>query len=424
LQLAHATMRCKWSLTHVLATLGAVCLSIPILKAPAKAADLTLDQALALARRANPELQAVARELMIASGEIMRARYLSQFNPLLTSDGDYRMRDGNANSQDWRVGLSQELEVFGQRELRKKAATLNYAEKQSWLTDRRRLLDSAVALTFYEALRAHARLGVFEELRELDSALLKAAEARMAAGDINQIALNLARIRHGQAQHALVEQQARYQLVCSSLGRLLGGQAGAEPQPRGSLAVDNTEVSLRSLLESARRRRPDLMARELALSRLQTELALNRKLALPNPTVGLFGGHELNAEHFVGISLSFPLPFFDRRQAEATILAGQTAQAKDQLRATELDVARQVRDAYRSFVTARETLAIYDEEVVEPARQSAALLQRAFTSGKIDLFEVALAERQVFDARLGYLDASFNLRAAALALRMAAGGHV
>ena len=78
------------------------------------AAEVTLDQAVEIAIEKNPDLAAAANELLIASDEIQRANYISQFNPQIVSGFDYRTRSGKSNSQDWRTGLSQELEIFGQ----------------------------------------------------------------------------------------------------------------------------------------------------------------------------------------------------------------------------------------------------------------------------------------------------------------------
>jgi outer membrane protein TolC len=144
-------------------------------------------------------------------------------------------------------------------------------------------------------------------------------------------------------------------------------------------------------------------------------------LALPNPTVGTFFGHEQNSEQFGGLSLGLTIPLFNRRQAEASALAARIAQSRDRLRATELNIEREVRDAYRRYGAAREALMINHQDVVAPARESFSLLEAAFNAGKIDLLSLSLAERQAFEARMGYVDAWFNSVAAKVALDLAIG---
>jgi outer membrane protein, heavy metal efflux system len=393
-------------------------LSFPV----SSTAQVTLDEALRIARESNPDLSEVARELIVANGEIQRANYFSQFNPKLDADADYRMRDDSSGSQDWRVGVSQELEIFGQPGLRRESASLSYQERRAELNDHLRMLNAAVEMSFYDALRHRRQIELLDELQSLDARLLKAAQSRMMAGDISQIELNLAQVSYGQTQLAAVAELERYRLQRSSLGRLLGGKVGREPQPSGRLEPTPIDANLDDLVERARLHRPDLEARFLEISRLSSEQALNQRLALPNPTIGVFGGHELNAEHFVGGTLSIPIPVFDRRQAESTALVGRTEQAKDQLMVTRLDVEREVYDAYYAYQTANKSLQIYQDQIIGPATESFNLLERAFTSGKIDLLRLAVTERAVYEARRGYLDASFNLVAAQVSIDLATGG--
>jgi outer membrane protein, heavy metal efflux system len=385
------------------------------------AAEITLDQAVEIALEKNPDLAAAASELVIASGEIQRANYLSQFNPQILSGFDYRTRSGKSNSQDWRTGISQELEIFGQRGLRQQSAKLGYQRTGAEVRNQVRLLTAAVKMTFYEALRARNRSNLLTELETLNHKLADAARTRFDAGEIGQIDFNLARMRYGESRSELINGNEIYRLECSSLGRLLGNAAGAEPEPDGSLVIEPSQFDIEKLLDIAKANRPDVKAASAEISRLQTEAALNSKLALPNPTIGTFVGHEQNTERFVGVALGIPIPFFNRRQAEATAIGGRLARERSKLRAVELNVEHEVRDAYGRYVAARRALAVSREDVVAPARESFGLLEAAFNAGKLDLLSLSVVERQTFDAQMGYLDAWFNYAAAKTSLDLAVG---
>ena len=197
--------------------------------APIHAADpreVTLADAVALAMRSSPDLAAAARELNIARAEIERANYISQFNPYLDSLGDYRLRAGTSNSQDWRAGLAQQLEIFGQPAARRKASRLGYERTRLEVENQARLLTAAVRNTFYGALRVRRQVELLSEVNDLDRRLLEASRSRLEAGEIGQIEANLARVRYGQSKLSLIQGRQRYLLERSSLGRLLGGAAG------------------------------------------------------------------------------------------------------------------------------------------------------------------------------------------------------
>lgn len=407
--------------SNVLRTLAILGL-IAGLATPVSARDVSLKDAVALALANNPDFSAASRELMVASGELRRANYLSQFNPEIATDADYRQRSGRSNAQDWRVHLSQQLEIFGQPALRRKSAHLGYERTSASIGNEARLLIAAVKMTFYETLRARSEMQLLTELEVLDRKLNDAAQARLQAGEIGQIDANLARVRFGESSRALIESRERYRLERSSLGRLLGQAAGTEPEPKGDLQVEPLNCDAEKLLEVAKENRPDFKAARLEISRLQTEAALNQKLVLPNPTVGTFIGHENNSEHFGGLSVGLSIPLFNRRQAEAAIIAGKLAQARDRMRATELNLEREVRDGCQRYTTALAVVKVSQEEVVTPARESFDLLEAAFSAGKLDLLSLSIAERQAFEARMGNVAAWFNLVAAQVALELAVGG--
>lgn len=383
--------------------------------------EITLDRAVELAREHSPDLAAVAQELTIAHGELTKASYLSPYNPEIFNEGDWRPRTNQPGTQDWRVALSQQIEIFGQRALRIKSANLNLREQQLILSDRMRLLSAAVKLTFLDACRARDQAKLLEELRALDSRLLDAARTRLEAGEIGQIDFNLAQVRYGESARALIEGRERYRLQRSSLGRLLGEAAGPEPIPAANVPLVLSDYKLAELIASAMENRPDLRAREIEVSRLETEESLNSRLALPNLTVGAFGGHELNNEYPMGGLLGFSIPLFNRRQGEAETIRGQILRAKQLLLANRLDVEKQVRDAYSAYQAARESLSIYQTDVIQPAQESFDLLEQAFLAGKIDLLRLAVAEREAFQARMRYLDAWFQVNAARVSIELATG---
>ena len=407
----------------LLATIISITLcSIAIQPPRARSAQVALEEAIALALQYNPDLSAVARELTIASADIVRANYVSQFNPWFGSAYDYRARQGRSNSNDWRGELTLELEVFGQKMARRTSAELLYKRTQEDIRDQRRLSTAAVRLTFFEAMFERDKVRLFARLEELDDSLNAAAQARLKAGKISEIEANLAQVRLGQTRRDLIDGRERYRVERASLGRLLAGRAGPEPVPAGDYGGAALEpTGLESLLSLARAGRPDLRARQLEVARIRSETVLNRKLALPNPIFGLFVAKESNTNQLLGASLGFSIPIFNRRRAEATALAGQRAQAEDRLSATELDVDHEVRDAYYHYLAARKGLEIYRAQVVAPARESFDLLNAAFSAGKIDLLLLSVALRQSFEAQLAYLDAYFGMLQAQAALELATG---
>lgn len=399
---------------------GFVC-GLAIRACAGSAEQVSLADAVAIARAHNPDLAAVAQELGIAEGQLNKARYLSQSNFESDNEMWYRARSNRSNSQDWRAAMKQEFEIFGQRALRIKSASINYSETSATLRDQTRLLVAAVKMTFYDAVRSRRRVSLLQEMANLDERLLNAARSRLNAGEVAPIDYGLAEVQYGRSKRALLEAQEEFRAQRSALGRILGGFLGAEPEPAAEVIQVELPLDLSTLEASARHARPDLRAGQLELARLETEAALNSRLNLPNAIIGAFVGHESNTERVIGPSIGFSVPIFNHRSAEAAIIEAQRRQAQQRLRATDLDIGRQVRDAFNRYQTATKAVSIYRQEVIAPAREIMNLHEHAFHEGKIDLFRLSFAERESFEAQAGYIEAQFGVSAAAVALELATG---
>jgi len=383
--------------------------------------QVSLADAVEIAKLHNPDLAVLAQDLAIADGELQKAHYLSQSNFEGDTETWYRARTNRSNSQDWRLAMRQEFEIFGQRSLRIRAASINRDEMAANVRDATRLLIATVKMTFYDAIRSLRRMNLAREMADLDQRLLDAAQSRLKEGEVAPIDYGLAQVRFGRSQRALVEVREEFRAQRSALGRVLGGFLGPEPMPQEANDAREFPLALGTLQSSARLARPDLRARQLELARLDAEAALNQRLNLPNPIIGAFFGHESNTEHLMGPSMGFSVPLFNHRSAEAAIIEAQRRQAAQRLRATDLDIDRQVRDAFNQYLAARQALTVYQEQVIAPAREIMQLHETAFHEGKIDLFRLTFAERESFEARAGYIEAQFGVDAAAVALELATG---
>lgn len=93
---------------------------------PAQDAKLTLEEAWRLAEQNNPALRAALAGRMAAEGQVADSRSLLWNNPELSYENNrHRIPQPPAADQrygEWTVGLSQTLEIAGQRRYRSDAA--------------------------------------------------------------------------------------------------------------------------------------------------------------------------------------------------------------------------------------------------------------------------------------------------------------
>ena len=387
-----------------------------------EALSLTLSDALARAREQNPDLLATRQELEVARGRLVKAQYPNQFNPELGGSGAHRkFADRSGSSTDFDITLSQELEVAGQRSKRIEEAEKNLARVSQQVKDRERLTLAQVKEAFYRALYLNRRLQLFRNVEDLNRRFREIAASRFQAGDVPKMDANVAEIRLGQARKDTIVAARDYRNALRELERLVGMEPVGRTGPMGQLAVPPETFQEDRLLQLALETRPDLQAVAREQERVAAETALTRRLIVPNPTLQAFYRDEEGGDRIVGGALSFPLPLFDRKQAELTQLAGRASQAKYEQQSTALRIQQEVRDAFRSYEAAKEEVAVFEAEVLDRAAENFQLMETAYREGKIDLFQVVVVQNDLVNAQFSYVDSLWNYWLARTALERAVG---
>ena len=388
--------------------------------APAQPNALTLAEARRAAIGRSPAIAAAAAAVEEARGRLIAVRTYP-YNPEIEVEAASRS-GGETDGSDGALGVSQEIEIAGQRSRRVAAARAALAAAEARLERRRLAVLAEVTQRFAAALRA-------TELRELAAAevaltreLVELEERRLEAGAGTQIAVNVARAAAGRAARRLRESEAeraeaRARLAESaglpSVGGLEAVLPVAVPPP---LQLGLNALTVRALAE-----RDDLSAQRLDLEEARRRVALQRALAVPNLRVGAFAEREEGADVF-GAAVAIPIPLFDRNRGGIAEAEAAADRAAAELAAAELAVAREVASALAHYESAAAAADDLDRLVVGTLEESVDLLRRALDAGKIGAGEVLLLRRELFEARREAVEAATEALSARAALELAVGG--
>ena len=386
--------------------------------------SLTLSEALRSARDRNPDILAARQELEVARGRLVKARYPSQFNPELGSEVANRSRGepGERGSDiDFSVTLSQEIEIAGQRGKRIDEAERNLAVVTQRVQDRERLVLAQVKESFYRALALRRRFDLFRQVEDLNHRLRDVATVRFQAGEISKLEVNLAEIQLGQARKDTLTAERDYRNTLRELERLLGQEPRGTAELTGQLAVRPQTFDEQMLLGTALESRPDLQAARTELGRIDAEMALTRRLVVPNPIVSFVYREEEKRDRIAGAEIRFPLPVFDRKQAELDQLAGRKDQAGYERQSVELQVRQEVGEALRTYNTAKAEVEVYEQTVLERATENFQLIEAAYREGQINLLQLVVVQNTLITAQLSYIDALNAYWQARIALDRATG---
>lgn len=382
---------------------------------------LSLEEAQRLALTRNPVFLADATEREIALGDLRQARVYS-FNPEVELEAPGSTSTGGLGRYE--ATLSQEVEWAGQRGLRIDAAEIEVERADRSVADAARRTLADVSTAFYAALAAERRLAVATELLELNERLLEAVRTQVREGEISVLEANLAEIEVGRARARVLSARREATSARLELGRLVGVGPSEELRVEAEVPAAPPVAAFdpEALLAAALERRPDLAAAGATVRQVEALTRLARREAIPNLRIAaLAEREEEGGPSRIGVGVGLSLPLWDRNQGPVARRRAQSVQAALALEATEMRVRTEVADAYRSYVVAAQEAAVFEEEVLEPARTNQDLLETAYQAGKIDLAALVLLRNQLLDAELAYWDAWLAQREALVRLQAATG---
>jgi cobalt-zinc-cadmium efflux system outer membrane protein len=389
---------------------------------------LTLEAALELALRNNPTILAARREIDVARSRLTRAQYWNPFNPEVETGLGTREFHGGGSELQGSAGVSLEVEVAGQRGKRIEEAQRNLERVEAEVADVERRVLASTKEAFYGVLHLRQRLDLFGRVEDLARRSRDASAERFRAGKVPKLEANVALVRFDRSRKDTLAAERDLENQSRELERLLGLDPRGGVEVTGELAVPSLDPSLDDLIEIALRSRPDLRAREAEIRRIDAEISLTRRLAVPNPTLVGFYEEEVERagerDRIFGAAVRIPVPVFDRKRAELESLEGEKSRALHERAAAVLQVKEEVRAAWQSWQAARKAVAMFQRGTVARIQESYRLLETAYREGKIDLLSLLSGQHELVDAELSYLDSVGEYWRAHVALERAVGAPV
>ncbi len=295
----------------------------------------------------------------------------------------------------------------------------------------RRTLGRQAAERFVDALEAELASVRARESAEADDALLAAIERRLAIGEATALEVGLARLAAAQGHARRAEAEGRARTTRIALSTLLG-EADDALAPVGDLAIPPEHFDAAELVQEALSHRPEVRAaqmREAAAGRTR-ELAsaarwpeLDVQVGWYHSFAALEPGSIFNQPEYdaliLGASIEIPIRLAwdgDLRSADAGIEHARAA-----LRAEELVVELEVREALAEYEAARDQLTAREAALAEATalRRAAA---EALSRGASTVVEQLAANAAAREAEAAYLAAAAG-HARALAILLATVGR-
>jgi cobalt-zinc-cadmium efflux system outer membrane protein len=388
---------------------------------------LTIESALALAQRNNPELRKATASLEAVKGELTEANSPLFNNPTVNLEGGSRKLYDPTNSDsrrsEWNAGVAQTFELAGQQGFRRQTANAKLTALQQEIDEVRHRVNAEVEERFVQVLALQMRIETEQHTLELTERNTDLVGKRVEAGEDSKLDGNLASVETERARNQISLLQEQLTRVRAALAVTLQLPEQQLPTVLGELSPVASTYTLDDLLASVAGR-PALKALSWREQSARSTLDLERAVQTPDLTLSLSYGRDAvvgGQDSVTSLGLSLPIPLFRKN-------AAGIGRATSELSQIEIEKNTLTRDARASVVAAwqrrqslqdrvqRLTTAVYPK-LEENLRFS----QVAFKNGEIALPQLLLVQRQVIDAQRDLIEAQLDLRLTQIELEYAAG---
>jgi outer membrane protein, heavy metal efflux system len=368
--------------------------------------ELTLERALELARTQGPAL-AAARARVTEAGGSVEAASVRPFNPQVAGSGGPRFA-GDDTTADWSVGVTQWLEIGGQRGHRLAAARAAVDAAQARRADTERLLLQEVAREFVQLLYWERRIALAQENVRIAEEIERVAQRRHEVGDVGGLEQSVASLALARARTDEARARAALGQVEGRLKILLGFAPGSQIVARGDLRlVARGDLRRLGMASSPgptdATGRSDVRVLQAEIRQAESEADLGRAARLPNLALGASYSREEQANIVQG-GLTVALPIFDHGQGRTAVVQTRRARMEAELESTRRRAAIEIGTASATSRQLSAALRGFEDGGLATLERAERVAAASYEAGAIPLGELLAVRRELMAAKLDYTD--------------------
>jgi cobalt-zinc-cadmium efflux system outer membrane protein len=393
-----------------------------------KALRLSVNDALGLFVSQNLDVLIAKYGIEYAKGQEVTARLFP--NPLLSVGtlSSYTQGHTLSNSGQLFAQVAQLFELAGKRGYRIESAGFGTQSAEAAFEDAVRQLGFTVKDTYYRTQLAQRRLVLAEENRERFSRILDINTIRFKKGYIAEVDLIRIRLQMVDFQSQVIQSLQEAESARGELRQLLRLSPKTVLELTTELGFRRIDPDIEKLRVAALAVRPDIRAKRYTFSQRESDLKLAKAYRIPDVTIGagyaVQGAKGPDNPGQVALNAGIPLPLFNRNQ-------GGIHQAEVSLQSAEADldktvnrVENEVEVAYRNLLQSRRLVEAYFGEVLEDARSTFSIVERAYERGGATILDLLDAARTSRTIQQNYIEALFDYQHHLFQLESAVGQEI
>ena len=389
---------------------------------PAKGQDtnvVTLEDAIRLAQADNPDIRILSADIAAARGELTTAKTWQ--NPEISvAPGVKSVRAPSDTTFHGDFGLEQTLEWPGKRALRKAAAEKNVTVRQLALAGYRSQLAIQVRRAYFTLQVTREFVALRKQRLTLAKSFVDAAKKKVEAGFAPEFEVTKAEVEVVAAQKSVREAQAQLDATNVALNSIMGRKPSEPLHISGTLDATMTLPEQSALLEIALEQNPAIKVQEAEAERTGLSLQSIRKSRLPDFKIGPSVEYTRD-EQIVGVGISLPLPFWDKKKGEIATATAAQDKASAELDKLRREILRDVTTAAQNLSAAKDSLAFYTPALRDKLKAALDAASQGYTEGRTPLLLYLESQRTFFNTQADYFETLQKLFEAQTELEAAVG---
>lgn len=389
---------------------------------------LSQDEAVALFLRQNFDLLITKFGIDYARGQQITARLFP--NPILSVSTEGAFSQGQTLTRSGQVypQIQQLFEMAGKRGYRMESAGFGARSAEANFEDAIRQLTFTVKDAYYRVQLAQRRLALAEENRDRFSRILEVNSIRFKKGYIAEVDLIRIRLQVVDFQSQIIQAIQDGNQARADLRVLLGLSPSVDVLLTTQLDYHLVEPDIVALRRLALDTRPDIRMKRLMQSQRMADLRLAKAYRIPDITAGagiaLQGPQGPDNQQQLGFNLGVPLPLFNRNQGGIAQAEVSTQVADADLQKAIVQVENDVEIAYRNLLESRRLVETYRGGVLEDARLTLTIVEKAYERGGATILDLLDAARTSRTIQQNYIETLFNYQRNLFLLENAVGREI
>ncbi len=393
-----------------------------------KALRLSLNDALGLFLSQNLDVLIAKYGIEYTKGQEVTARLFP--NPLLSVGtlSSYTQGRTLSNSGQLFTQVAQLFELAGKRGYRIESAGFGTQSAEAAFEDAVRQLGFTVKDTYYRVQLAQRRLVLAEENRDRFSRILAINTIRFNKGYIAEVDLIRIRLQMVDFHSQVIQSLQEAESARGDLRQLLRLSPKTLLELTTELDFRRIDPDIETLRVTALDARPDIRAKRHTFSQRESDMKLAKAYRIPDVTIGagyaIQGSRGPDNPGQFALSAGIPLPLFNRNQGGILQAEVSLQSAEAEVNKTVNLVENEVEVAYRNLLQSRRLVEAYVGGVLEDARSTLTIVERAYERGGATILDLLDAARTSRTIQQNYIEALFNYQHNLFQLESAVGQEI